>query len=122
MVVHDPQNQEKWITERASFEQEKAKEHPRRSNRWSVLAIQSLACGLVVALVLLLRMAGGAAYEEFRQGFQDALMRNELMSVLSRLWDGEVTISGEEVGFDTVKNKNFTVNKTALLRDSSPIF
>lgn len=118
MVVHDPQNQEKWATERVAQEQEKAKPRTPRSDRWSVLAIQSLACGVVVALVLLLRMAGGAAYEEFRQGFQDALMRNELMSVLSRLWDGEVTLDGEEVAENDVKDTDFTTNKTAQLTGS----
>lgn len=112
MVVHDQENQERWTAERAAREKEKQAPPRPRSGRWSVLAVQSLACGLVIALVLLLRVAGGAAYEELRQGFQDALMRNELMGVLSRLWDGDVALDGEENG---VKGDGFTGEETAQL-------
>lgn len=116
MVVHDQENRDRWTADRAAREQEKQKPSRPRSGGVSVLAVQSLACGLVVALALLLRVAGGAAYEELRQGFQDALMRNELMSVLSRLWDGEVELNEEE---STVKPNNFTDKESAQLTDSS---
>ena len=106
MVVHDQENQERWAAERVAWEREKPMPSSSRSGGWSVLAIQSLACALVVALALLLRVAGGAAYEELRQGFQEALMRNELMSVISRLWDGEMELNGAE---NTEKGDAFTV-------------
>ncbi len=116
MVVHDQENEQRWAEERIIREQEKSTTHQPRSGGWSVLAVQSLACGLVVALALLLRVAGGSAYEEFRQGFQDALMRNELMSVLSRLWDGEVELGGEEDVENAVKENDFTPGETAQLQ------
>lgn len=112
MVVHDPENQERWTAERSVREQKRQAPDKTRSGRWSVLAVQSLACGLVVALVLLLRLAGGTAYEELRQGFQDALMKNELVGVLSRLWDGEIALDEEG---DGVKVNDFTSLKTAQL-------
>lgn len=114
MVIHDQEQQARWTDERIAREQEK-QPAPKRSGRWSVLAIQSLACGLVVALALLLRVAGGTAYEELRQGFQDALMRNELMSVLSRLWDGEVTLDGEEDVENAAKEMSFTDGEAVQL-------
>lgn len=118
MVVHDQENRERWTAERMAREQEKQKPPKQRFGRWSVLAVQSLACGLVVALTLLLRVAGGTAYEELRQGFQDALMKNELMSVLSRLWDGEVAFDGDE---SDVKETDFTSEKAARLMGISCI-
>lgn len=114
MVIHDQEQQARWTEERTVREQEK-QAPPKRSGRWSVLAVQSLACGLVVALALLLRVAGGAAYEELRQGFQDALMRNELMSVLSRLWDGEVLLEEEEGAESDVKGDTLTDEEPAQL-------
>ena len=112
MVVHDQENCERWAVERIAQEREKPAPPSPNVGGWSVLAIQSLACGLVVALALLLRVAGGTAYEEFRQGFQDALMRNELMGVLSRLWDGEMGLNGVE---NAEKGEGFTPEETAQL-------
>ena len=112
MVVHDQENRERWAAERVALEREKPASPSPHSGGWSVLAIQSLACALVVALALLLRVAGGTAYEEFRQGFQEALTRNELMSVISRLWDKEMELNEAETA---EKEGAFTPGETPQL-------
>ena len=53
----------------------------------SMLGVQCLACAVAVLLALLLRFAGGGAYDELRQRFRDTLHRNDLMSVLASLWE-----------------------------------
>ncbi len=54
-----------------------------------VVAVQSIACVVAVLLALLLRTAGGPAYEDLRQRFQESLWRNDLLATLAVLWDGE---------------------------------
>ena len=54
-----------------------------------VLAVQCIACVVAVLLVLLLRTAGGTAYAQLRQSFQDSLMRNDLLATWAKLWDGD---------------------------------
>ncbi len=63
------------------------KEKPMR--RLSLLGVQCIACGVLVALVLLLRAAGGGPYEQLRRTFRDCMMRNDLMATLAALWDGD---------------------------------
>ncbi len=62
-------------------------EKPRR--RWGVLGVQCIACVVAVLVALLLRGAGGSAYEDLRRSFRECLMRNDLMATLSALWDGD---------------------------------
>lgn len=66
---------------------EGTKTRPRR--HLSVVGVQCLACAVAVLLALLLRTAGGSAYEQLRQGFRESLWRNDLLATLARLWDGD---------------------------------
>ena len=68
----------------------------RRSRRGGVLAVQCIACAVLVLLALLLRAAGGEAFAELRRRFNDGVARNELLSALAALWDGdpESAVSG----------------------------
>lgn len=63
----------------------------KKERRWrlSVVGVQCIACVVVLLLALLLRTAGGAAYEQLRQSFHESLMRNDLLATLSMLWDGD---------------------------------
>lgn len=63
------------------------KTHSRRY--LSVVGVQCLACAVAVLLALLLRTAGGSAYDQLRQSFRESLWRNDLLGTLARLWDGE---------------------------------
>ena len=74
-------------------ESEKAARRPRRGG---VLAVQCIACAVLVLLALLLRAAGGEAFAELRRRFNDGVARNELLSALAALWDGdpESAVSG----------------------------
>ena len=74
-------------------ESEKAARRPRRGG---VLAVQCIACAVLVLLALLLRAAGGVAFAELRRRFNVGVARNELLSALAALWDGdpESAVSG----------------------------
>lgn len=86
MVVHDQERQQQWAQQREAREEKKQKT-AKRTRRWSVLGVQSLACVAVLLLVLLLKLAGGGAYEQLRQRFRGALEENRLMAVLSGLFE-----------------------------------
>ena len=78
---------------RQSGGEEKSARRPRRGG---VLAVQCIACAVLVLLALLLRAAGGEAFAELRRRFNDGVARNELLSALAALWDGdpESAVSG----------------------------
>ena len=109
MVIHDPIKQEQWTEIRVAEEEKKQKHKRSKSgNGWSVVAVQSLACGVLLAFALLFRLAGGDAYTELKNSFHTALQRNELMAVLSRLWDGDPFSDVEGVTEEDVKSSDFT--------------
>ena len=109
MVIHDPLKQEQWTETRVAREREKEKHREKKPRRgWSVVAVQSLACGVLLGFALLFRLAGGDAYEQLKTGFHTALQNNELMAVLSRLWDGDPFADVEEVAEEDVKPSDFT--------------
>ncbi len=54
-----------------------------------VVAVQSIACVVVLLLALLVRTAGGEPYARLCKSFQESLMRNDLMAALAALWDGD---------------------------------
>lgn len=90
MVKHDIQAAMARAEQRAQ-EQPKPpeKEKSPSSGGWSVLAVQSIACVVILLLVLLARVAGGSAYEQLREGYFDGMMSNDLLAALTRLWDGD---------------------------------
>lgn len=55
----------------------------------AVVAVQCLACVVVLLLALLLRTVGGPAFEELCRRFNDSVMRNDLLAALATLWDGD---------------------------------
>ena len=72
-------------------EQEEAAKPPRAVGGWQVVAVQCIACAVILLLALFVRVGGGSAYEELRQGFGEGLRSNDLMAALAQLWDGEPT-------------------------------
>lgn len=114
MVIHDEERIEAWLQERA--EQETKPQKPPRKWRLSVVGVQSIACGVIVLVALLLRVAGGEAYGTLRQRFQEALTRNEWATAVALLWDGE-TLENEV--FADVKSNDFTEGEKAQLTASS---
>ena len=85
---------EQRIREKKALElaAEQAKEKPSRSvGGWQVVAVQCIACAVILLLALFVRVGGGAAYDELRQGFSDSRRSNDLMAALAALWDGEPT-------------------------------
>lgn len=104
MVIHDENRIQIWTQEKEECEKT-IKEH---SFRFSVVAIQSIACCVIVLVVLLLRVAGGDAYEALKGYFQQALARNELATVLSQIWDDEPLEHAGVGTSESVKELNFT--------------
>ncbi len=86
MVIHDREHQQQWVQQRVKQEENK-KKTVKRIRRWSVLGVQSLACAALLLLAFLLKLAGGGAYEELKQSFRGALEKNQLMAVLSGLFE-----------------------------------
>ena len=103
MVIHNPEQEQKWL--QTPPKQPKKKQRIKQPRQLSVLAVQSLACVVIVLVVLLFRVAGGTAYSKLQQGFADAMARNELMAVMMRWWDGD---PAEMAASDDVKDDDFT--------------
>ena len=115
MVVHDAS----LLQARVQKREEKGSPTPKRSVRQlSVLAVQSIACCVAVLLALLLRMAGGEAYQSLRHSFQQALARNEWVTAVAFLWDGDPLEKVEKQEISNVKEKDFTEDQSAWLTDS----
>ena len=114
MVIHDEERIVAWSQERA--EQEKKPRKPPRKWQLSVVGVQSIACGVIVLVALLLRVAGGEAYGTLKQRFQEALTRNEWATAVALLWDRNPL---ENEGPEDVKSNNFTEDKAAQLKASS---
>lgn len=116
MVVHDRENQQRW-TEHRMAQEEKKKRTRIRSGRWSVLGVQSLACAALLLLAFLLKLAGGGAYEELKQSFRGALEENELMAVLSTLFEEEETGAKENdfTDAETQETQGVTASETAAV-------
>ncbi len=71
-------------------QQAKEKEKPPRSvGGWQVVAVQCIACAVILLLALFVRVGGGSAYAQLRQGFSDSLRSNDLLAALAQLWDGD---------------------------------
>ena len=112
MVEHDESRVQAWMQAR---EETREKEGCCTIKRLSVLAVQSVACCVVVLVALLLRVAGGDAYASLREGFQQALVRNEFVSAVMLMWDVN-SLKTEEVS--AVKEDVFTDEEAAQMTDS----
>ena len=116
MVVHDEARVQTWTQSR---EKQNEKEKRHTALHLSVVAVQSIACCVVVLLALLLRMAGGDAYQSLRQSFQQALARNEWVSAVARMWDGDPIEQAKKAVETDVKEDSFTDENGAWLVGSS---
>ncbi len=116
MVEHDETRVQAW-TQAREKKHEKEKRHT--ALHLSVVAVQSIACCVVVLLVMLLRVAGGDAYHSLRQSFQQALARNEWVSAIAFLWDGDPLEKVEKEEETIVKEEDFTEEESAQLTGSS---
>ena len=100
MVIHDREQEQQWVEKRRELSRTEESSAPQTPLRFSVMAIQSLACVVLLVAVLLFRVAGGSAYAGLRQRFSDALAGNELMAVWMRWWDEAPTPTGSGVKQD----------------------
>lgn len=100
MVIHDSEQQQQWEEKRREQSEKKQIMVAKRSRRLSVIAVQSLACAVLLLAAVLLRVAGGPAYAGLQQRFYDALAGNELVSVWMKLWDPEPFGTEESVKSD----------------------
>ena len=50
-------------------------------------AVQSIACTALLLITLLLRLAGGDAYTQLRDSFEQAIMDNSVMATIAALFD-----------------------------------
>ena len=116
MVVHDETRVQEW-TQAREKKQEREKGHP--ALHLSVMAVQSIACCVAVLLALLLRMAGGEAYQSLRKSFQKGLVRNEWVTSMALLWDGDSIEKTDKEEGVAVKEETFTDDKSAQLAGSS---
>lgn len=118
MVIHDETRVQAW-TQAREEKQEKVKEKGHPALHLSVMAVQSIACCVAVLLALLLRMAGGDAYQSLRQSFQKGLARNEWVTAMAVLWDGDPLEKTKNEVLTDVKQDTFTEDETAQLTGSS---
>lgn len=114
MVEHDESRMQTWTQTRENQEKQ-IKKNKGVALHLSVVAVQSIACCVVVLLALLLRVAGGEGYSALRQRFRQALTRNEWVSAVAVFWDGN-PLEKEEIS--DVKMNAFTGEEPASLTDS----
>lgn len=120
MVEHDAARMQTWAETREKQETERAISQQSASRHLSVMAVQSIACCVAVLLALLLRVAGGDAYHSLRHSFQQALVRNEWVSAMALLWDGnplekEVPSDVKELGFAGEESAQLTGSADAVI-------
>ena len=108
MVIHDPQQQQQWAQAQQTRSRAKTPSKSKQPRRLSLVAVQCLACGVILVVALLFRVAGGSAYIQLQQRFEEALAGNELMTVLMQWWDGDPTESASLWEEEGVKEQSFT--------------
>ena len=119
MVEHDASRVQAWTETREKTQKQNSKAGKKAALHLSVVAVQSIACCVAVLLAMLLRVAGGEAYRSLRQSFQRALVRNEWVSAVALLWDGDPLEKTEEADKTDGKDNAFTGEKPAQLTGSS---
>ena len=119
MVEHDASRVQAWTETREKTQKQNSKPGKKAALHLSVVAVQSIACCVAVLLAMLLRVAGGEAYRSLRQSFQRALVRNEWVSAMALLWDGDPLEKTEEADKTDGKDNAFTGEKPAQLTGSS---
>lgn len=51
-----------------------------------LLAVQSVACVVILLIALLMRFIGGGAFDQLRQSFNQAMMDNSVINTLASLF------------------------------------
>lgn len=115
MVEHDESRVQVWSQARAKTQKQNNKPGKKAALHLSVVAVQSIACCVAVLLAMLLRVAGGEAYQSLRQSFQQALARNEWVTAMTLLWKDEPLKNAEIGGETDDKAAPFTENEPAQL-------
>lgn len=87
-AVREKRIEEKKALAAAAAEKEKP---PKAVGGWQVVAVQSIACAVILLIALFVRVGGGAAYDELRRAFGDSLRSNDLMAAIAQFWDGDPT-------------------------------
>lgn len=64
-----------------------ARREPRGGGA-SLLAVQSISCVVVILIALVMRFAGGEAFQQLRQSFNESVMSNSIMATLAALITG----------------------------------
>lgn len=60
---------------------------PKTAPGWPLVAVQSIACGVVLLITLLFRLAGGEAYAQLQTAFSEAVADNAVMATIAALFD-----------------------------------
>ncbi len=93
MVKQDTERTLARAAERRKITEERRVREKKQSGGWRLVAVQSIACVVIVLLALFARLGGGVAYDQLRDAFGDNLMRNDLLAALAAVWDGDPTVS-----------------------------
>lgn len=94
----------------------KGKRHS--SGGWQLLVVQSISCLVVLLIAFLMKLAGGAAFDQLRESFNAAIMDNSFTSTLAGLLDssekeGETTTSAESGGTTAPSETGATTGEPA---------
>lgn len=54
---------------------------------WQLIAVQSISCLIVIIIVVIFRMAGGSAFSQLRESFNQSIMDNSILATLAGLWE-----------------------------------
>ena len=71
----------------------------RTPSRFSLLAIQSVVCGVILLLALLLRLIGGSQWEQLRETLRERMLENAVTEWLDETEAGEA-VSGQTPPLD----------------------
>lgn len=64
--------------------------------RWQVLLVQCISCVVVLLIAFLLKLAGGSAFDQLREKFNQSIMDNTFAATIAGLFDKEDPSSDPE--------------------------
>ena len=63
------------------------KQRKAKPSGWQLVAVQSISCGVVILLVIILKIIGGSAFSQLRDSFNKSIMSNSIIATLAALID-----------------------------------
>lgn len=63
------------------------KQRKTKPSGWQLVAVQSISCGVVIILVIILKLIGGTAFSQLRDSFNKSIMSNSILATLAALID-----------------------------------